>query len=158
MKNQKVLPFEAYISIILMLIVAAIAIDGICIQKLPAEALRYPIFCFIVLFATSAYEIIRDIRKQKQTHDPSTKKPLYHNKKSFLITVGMLVAYVILMWLFGFIVSSIALTVAFTWYYKTRNLVRTNIVAALVIIGIYFVFSYALYIFLPKGLLFNLIF
>lgn len=158
MEKKKTLPFEATLAIVMMVIVGAIAANGIFMQKLPFEALRYPIFCFIVFFTTCGIEIIRGIRKRKAMGDEYVEKSVYHNRKNYFITVGMLIVYVVLMWLFGFIISSIALTIAFTWYYQIHKVVVVNVVAAAVIISIYFVFSNALYIFLPKGLLFRSLF
>ena len=158
MEKQIRFPLETVLAIVVMLIMAALAVDGVFIQKLPVEALKYPLFCFFVVFATCAIEIVRSIRKQKVIGDKVETKPVHYNKKNFMIMVGLLTAYVILMWLSGFIVSSIALTVVFTLLFKIRRLVLVNIFAAIVVVVIYFVFSNALFIFLPQGLLFKLIF
>ncbi len=158
MEKSNRLPFEAILSIVIMLIMASMAFDGIFVQGLPMKALKYPLFCFAVVFVTSSIEIVRAVRKQKTMGVGEQAKPVHHNLRNYGITTAMLVAYVILMWIFGFIISSVMLTVAFTWYFKVNRLVVVNTAAAVVLIIIYYVFSNALYIFLPKGLLYKLIF
>nr|WP_321305762.1 tripartite tricarboxylate transporter TctB family protein [uncultured Sphaerochaeta sp.] len=157
-ERRKRLPFEAVLALFMMLLVAAIVIDGFFIHELPMKALKYPIFCFSVFFATCVIEIIRSVRKQKTLGEKVEAKPIHHNLRNFSITVGLIVAYVIVMWLFGFIVSSIAITVGFTAIYRVQKNTIVNVVAAVVIITVYFVFSNVLYIFLPEGLLFKMIF
>lgn len=158
MEKKKSLPFDAILAIVMMGIMAALAIDGIFIHKLSVEAMKYPLFCFAIVGVACLIEIGRSLQNQKVAGEQAKAKPLYYNKKNFFITVGMLGVYVIVMWLFGFIVASVAMSMAFTWFYKIRKWVLVNVVTALVVVAIYFIFSNSLYIFLPKGLLFNLIF
>jgi hypothetical protein len=122
------------------------------------KALKYPIFCFSVFFTTCIIEVIRSVRKQRRLGENADVKPVHYNKRSFIVTVGMIIGYVVLMWLFGFIVSSIALTIGFTWLYKVRKSVVVNVIAAVIIVIVYLLFSNALFIFLPKGLLFEMLF
>lgn len=156
MDNRRKLPFDVVMAIVMMVIVTAIAIDGFWIQKLPMEALKYPIFCFVVFYCACVIEIINAFRKKEKKNGEENK--IHNNLKNFYITFGLLVAYVLLMYLFGFILSSIAMTVAFTLIFKVKKPLLINIGAALVIIALYFIFSRVLFIFLPKGLITTLIF
>ena len=141
-----------------MFIVAAIAFDGIFIHKLPLEALKYPVFCFLIVFGTCGIEIVRSIRKQKAEEETVEAEPVHYDLKNFLIMVVMLIVYVILLWLIGFIAASIALTIVFTVLYRLNKPVLVNVIATVVIIAVFFIFGKVLYIFLPQGLLFKLIF
>ena len=85
-------------------------------------------------------------------------KVVHKNMKNFLIAVGMFSIYALLMWLFGFIVASIVLTFAFLYVFKSKKILWVGLGASIVIVAIYFSFAKILYIFLPKGVLFNLIF
>lgn len=156
MDNRKKLPFDVIMAIVMMSIVTAIAIDGFFIQKLPMEALKYPCFCFVIFYGACIVEIINAFCKNEKNNGEKTR--IHTNFKNFYITFGLLVAYVLLMYLFGFILSSIAMTVAFTLIFKVRKPVLINAGAAVVIVAIYFIFSRVLFIFLPKGLLAALVF
>lgn len=154
-KEKRGLSLDAIIAIIILIITVAFAIDGILIQKLPFDALRYPIFCMVVIATTCGIEIFNSCKKNAKTKN---KEEVYTNKTNFLLAFAFIIAYAILMWLVGFIISSIALTIAFTLKFKIKHPVPINIGATLVIIGAYFLFSKVLYIFLPKGLLLQWIF
>ena len=150
MESQRHFSFSAVMAAIVMAIGLAIIVDGVCVQHLPLEALKYPLFCVMVLCLACVVEIIRGI-----TPASKTKETIHKNFKNFLITVGMLAAYAVLMWLVGFIFSSIAITLAFTLTFHIRKPIPVNVGAAAVIIAMYFAFSKFLFIFLPKGLLFQ---
>ncbi|MGN0907767.1 MAG: tripartite tricarboxylate transporter TctB family protein [Bullifex sp.] len=152
MEKKRTLPFDVIMALVMMAIVTAIAIDGILIQHLPKDALTYPIFCFIVFYAACLTDIWNSFRKQDR------EKKVHGNIRNFYITLLMFVCYAALTYLVGFIVASIALTVAFTLYFRMKRPVIVNICAAVVIITLYFIFSRLLYIFLPTGVLFRLIF
>ena len=145
--------FEGVMAIVIAAIVAIICLDGILINKLPMEALRYPLVCMAIVGITAVIEVVKAIKGKDEK-----QKPVHKNAKNFLVASGLTVAYIILMWLFGFIVSSIALTIAFTVIYKMEKPVAINIGAAVVIIAVYFIFSRLLYIFLPEGLFFEWLF
>ena len=149
----KRMKFEGVMAIVIAAIVAIICLDGILINKLPMEALRYPLFCAAVVMLTAAIEIVKAVR-----NGTGKQKPIHKNARNFAVAAALMVGYIILMWLFGFIVSSIALTIAFTVIYKMEKPVAINIGAAVVIIAVYLIFSRLLYIFLPEGLFFEWLF
>ncbi len=155
MEKKRHIPFEAIMSFVMMIISGAIITDGMFIHKLSWDAIQYPLVCCLVVFAMAMIEIVKSLAGQKKKEKTES---IYHNRKNFFLVAGMLIAYVILMWLFGFMFSSIALTICFTVLFKIQKPVLINIGAGIAIIAIYFVFNKILYIFLPKGMLFNLFF
>lgn len=148
MENKRSVPFDVIMALVLMAIVAAIAIDGIFIQHLPWDALQYPVFCFVVFYAACLIDIWNSLAKKDRK-----EKNIHSNVKNFYITLFMFLGYCILTYLIGFIIASIALTVAFTLYYKINKPLWVNLGSAVVIVVLYIVFGRVLYIFLPKGIL-----
>ncbi len=161
-KRKIGIPFAAVMAMVIMAMSAAIIIDGICVQKLPMNALSYPMFCAAMVFVAGFVEIVRAFRDQKAASESAEtaggKKTLYVNRKNFLISVGLFAAYVVLMWLLGFVISSIAVTAAFVYVFKAKKPLLVVLCSAVVIVLLYILFNKALYIFLPKGLLFGLVF
>lgn len=158
MKHLKKLPIEVLFAIATIVVVGAIAVDGVFVQKLPSEALRYPYFCFLMIFLACAVEIIKGVRTSAKQENSDEREPIHHNMKNFLTAIVMFAAYIVVMWFFGFIVSSVALMVAFAWRFKMKHLLVIGIVTAIVVSAIHLVFGNVLYIFLPKGLLFDVLF
>ena len=152
--EKRRLSIDGIMAIVIFVITALIAIDGFFVHRLSVEALKYPIFCMSVIAIAAVFEVCKSIRSQ----DEKKTKSVYVNKKNFMITAGLFLGYIILMWIFGFIVSSIAVTIAFTLIYKVRRPAAVNICAAIIIIAIYYSFRNLLYIFLPEGMLFDLLF
>ena len=148
MDKKRGVPFDVVMALVLMAIVASIAIDGIFIQQLPWDALQYPIFCFTVFFVACLIDIWHSISKRSENN-----KGVHTNIKNFYITLLMFVVYCVLTYLLGFIIASIALTIAFTLYFKVNKPIWVNIGAAIVIVALYIVFGRVLYIFLPKGII-----
>lgn len=156
MKGKKI-PFNAIMALVIMLLVGLMAADGFFIQKLPADATKYPGFLFAVVIVSGIVEIISSFRKQAAEQGKEIK-PLFENCKNFLIITGMIIGYVLFMWLLGFMISTILFAVLFAWKFRFKHLLIFDISAAVCIVALYFCFEKLLYIFLPAGLLFDKLF
>ena len=154
--EKKKVSFQVIMGAVMLLITAAIVADGLVFHKLKTDALSYPLFCAMGVALCCIAEIIKGLKSSAK--GAKDEKPVHKNMKNFLIAVGMFSIYALLMWLFGFIVASIVLTFAFLYVFKSKKILWVGLGASIVIVAIYFSFAKILYIFLPKGVLFNLIF
>lgn len=156
MKKKKTLPLDALMAIIIMLFAGALAIDGFIRQDLPADAVKYPIFVFCVIAIVGLSQVFSSLKASKG--DDYKPAKIFENKKNFIVVFGMIVSYIIVMYLLGFILSSIIFAIAVAAYFKYKHLIGFSIGAAIVFTGVYYVFVKLLYIFLPSGLLFDKLF
>lgn len=158
MKQKKPIPLEVVMAAVIMLLVLALAADGFARQGMPIEAAKYPIFVFCVVIVSGVVEIARCLRAQSSQETGAPEKKVFENRKNFLVVSGMIIGYVIAMWLLGFMLSTIIFAVLFAWYFKLKHLIVFDIAAVIVIVGLYYCFEKLLYIFLPAGLLFEKLF
>ncbi|MEM5768779.1 MAG: tripartite tricarboxylate transporter TctB family protein [Bacillota bacterium] len=156
MKGKKI-PFNAVMTLVVMLLVGLMAADGQFIQKLPSSATKYPFFIFSVVIVFGIVDIINSFRQQAAERGKE-RKPLFENRGNFLIITGMIIGYVLLMWLLGFVISTILFAVLFAWKFRLRHLIIFDLSAAVCIVALYVCFEKLLYIFLPTGLLFDKLF
>lgn len=150
MKKQG-LSLDAVMALVIVLIVLLMGGYGLFVQRLPAEAVRFPLFVFGVVICAGIGEIIRSLRAEKRREE--ARPPVFHDRKNFLTVCGMILGYILLMYLVGFILSTILFAAAFGWRFRFRRLVPFGIAAAAVTVLLYFCFTKLMYIHLPQGLL-----
>lgn len=150
MKPKKKIPFEAVMTIVVLLLVAIMAFDGFAIQKMPSDAAAYPIFLFAVIAIAGVAELLNVFHKQKEGKE---EPPVFENRNNFLAVVGMIIGYAVAMWLIGFILSTILFTIVFIARFKIKKAVLVDICAAVVTVAVYLLFEKVLYVFLPSGIL-----
>ena len=155
MKQKKKIPFEAIMTIVVLGLIAVMAIDGFAVEHMPADAAAYPIFVFVVIALAGVAELVNIFRRQKAGKE---EKPVFENRTNFLIATGMIIGYAVVMYLIGFILSSILFTVLFVGKFKMKKPLLVDIGAAAVIVAVYFCFEKLLYIFLPSGILLEKLF
>ena len=162
MEEKKKIPFDAIMAAVMIVITWVVLGDGLFVHKLTWAALRYPVVCGGMVTLCAVIEIANAFRKQaasgSEEEGEKKAKPVFTNRRNFLIMVGLMAAYVLLMWLLGFIISSVAIVVAFTLILKAKKPVWVIIGFTVVIVALYYVFRNYLYVFLPRGLLIKMIF
>ena len=77
---------------------------------------------------------------------------------SFLLTFGIVAGYIVLIYLFGFIVSSVLVMILVPFFMKYQKRLTSVIVAVVSTFSLFFAFRYLFHITLPTGLLFNALF
>jgi len=153
MKEKKNSYLEAIMAAFIMFFVAAMAIDGF---DLPMDAIKYPIFIFCIVAAAGIFVIVQTIKASKGA-DYKPVQP-FENRKNFLVICGLIIGYIIVMYLLGYIISSIIFAILTAWYFKYEHMLAFSIGVAIASLGIYYCFVKLLYIFLPTGLLLNKLF
>ena len=112
-----------------------------------------------VVAADMAHGIYRQVRpvevegRKKARQKMSTKDIV-----TVVISVGFLLATVLLWWLIGFLLTSLLLTIAYAYYLGSRSRVGLIVAAVLLTAGCYDLFVKLLSVPLPRGLLFGLLF
>lgn len=155
-EKKKGMPLDAVVVLVLMLFVLALALEGLVRQELPKEATGFPLFVFAVIFAVGCLELFRIWRGQKM--DPQkTQKKVFHNRKNFLMMCGLIVGYIVLMCLVGFIISTIVFAIVFAVKFRYKHPLVFGAAAVLVTIGLYYLFRKVMYIQLPVGYLTDMI-
>lgn len=150
MEKKKKIPFEAIMTIVVLGLIAIMAVDGLAIEHMPADAAAYPIFVFAVIALAGAVELVNIFRRQKAGKE---EKSIFENRRNFLTATAMIVGYAVVMYLIGFVLSSILFTALFVGKFKMKKPLLVDMGAAAVIVAIYFCFQKLLYIFLPSGIL-----
>ena len=155
MKEKRKIPLDACMAAAVMLIAAAMAIDGFVRQKMPLDAAKYPIFVFAVIFAAGTWEIVHSLKAVKAEGYKAPK--VFENRKNFLIISGMMIGYILGIWLVGFIISTIVFSILFAWLFKFKKLVLFSIATVIVTVALYYAIVKLLYIYLPTGILIDMI-
>ena len=155
MKQKRGLPLDTVMAAVIVVMILTMAVDGFVRQKMPLDAAKYPIFVFAVILVTGIWEIVHSL---KAAEAEGYKPPkVFENRRNFLIISGMMVGYLVAMWLVGFIISTIVFAILFAWLFKFEKLVIFSIAAVIVTIVLYYCIVKLLYIFLPTGILIDMI-
>lgn len=153
MKKKRV-PLDTVMAAVIILLVLIMAGYGFLVQRLPDEATRFPLFVFGVVVCAGVGEIFRSLRARKREETVSAIEPsVFYNRNRFLLVCGMVIGYVITMYLLGFILSTILFAAVFGWQSRFRPLVPFCAAAVVVTIGLYLCFTRLMFIHLPQGLL-----
>jgi putative tricarboxylic transport membrane protein len=111
----------------------------------------FPRLSIIALFILSVFYLIHSTRL--------AEKNLFKElgTRSFtrvVVTIAVFVGYALLFEPLGFVLSSALVVAVLTIYYGNRNILVTLIVVVGAPLAIYFIFTHALQVSLPEGLLF----
>lgn len=155
-EKKKGLPLDAVVAFVLMLFIMALAFEGLVRQKLPEEATGFPLFVFAVIFVVGCLELFRIWRVQK-TQEQRTQEKVFCSQKNFLAMCGLIIGYILLMCLVGFIISTIVFAIVFAVKFRYRHPLVFGAAAVVVTIGLYYLFKKVMYIQLPMGYLADLI-
>lgn len=165
-REKKVLPLDAAVAIILILIVLLLAFEGLAVQRLPKEALGFPVFVFTVIAVVGCLELLRIWKVQKadgqsmreqKIQERKAEGSVFYNLGNFLVICSLVLGYLALMWFVGFIVSTIVFAVSFAVKFRFGHPVIFAVMTIFVTVGLYYVFKNVMYIHLPGGFLLDLI-
>lgn len=147
-------------TIVLLLFIGVMAIDGFFVSRYSSSAMAFPKFVFAVAAVSGIAEIVRNIKaqkaRQKEKSGESEEEPIsgvFHDKKKFFVFTAMIFAYLILMLLTGFVVSSIVFCLAYGFREKFPNPVVLVITSVVIVLLWYFLFGSVLNVRLPAGML-----
>lgn len=157
--KKKRIPLDTVMAVVIILMILVLAGYGLLAQQLPLEAVRFPLFVFGVVVCAGAGEIFHSLRAQKREEGTEAPEPppVFYDRKRFLLVCGMIVGYLLAMYLFGFILSTILFAVVFAWQSQFRPLVPFCAVAVAAAVGLSFCFTRLMFIHLPQGILLELI-
>ena len=175
-KTDKITP-ELVVMVFILLVCLLLFIDGKFVRPISSDAMRFPGVIMIAIVILSAIEAVKDYRKYKASSqeeseeaeaiepdaaEPAEAKPakknlLFSNPRNFLIFLAMTAAYILLIYVFGFLLSSIAFCICFGLIFKFKRKVPLVISSILVSTLLYVTFNTFLKIDLPNGLLLDLI-
>ena len=119
--------------------------------------MAFPGFVFGTGILIGILDLIKSIREIKNKSD-AEKQPLFENKKNFQTICFLMLLYVVLMWLCGFIISSIVFSLLFAWKHHYKRMILFTIVMAVIILIWYLLFTKFLGVQFPAGFIFELIF
>ena len=154
---KKYLNLELIMTLLLLLIVAVIAFQGVAVEKLSSRAMQFPMFVFGMCFLFGIIEIVRNVKavnQQAKAEGEVKRKPVFVNSKNFFVILGMIVAYAALVYLIGFVAATILLGIVYGFYSKYKNKWVVVIVAVCFSVAIYLLFTKVLGTSLPTGLIF----
>ncbi len=141
----------------ILVFIMILAADGIFIKKLSSSAMAFPGFVFGTGILIGILDLIKSIREIKNKSD-AEKQPLFENKKNFQTICFLMLLYVVLMWLCGFIISSMVFSLLFAWKHHYKRMILFTIVMAVIILIWYLLFTKFLGVQFPAGFIFELIF
>ena len=154
-KKKKGLSLDAVVALILISVILVLTFEGIAVQHLPKGAMGFPGFVFSVILIVGILELLRIRKTQREGHE--THENVFVNCGNFMVACGLIIGYLVLMWLVGFILSTIAFTIVFVVKFRYKHVLIFGIAAILAAVGLYYIFKNVMYIHLPDGLLFELI-
>lgn len=123
--------------------------------QLNAESRTYPMFTIILLFALTTLYLIQMIVAAKKFGVESGKDEVFEGFKplQFFICLALVVLYLVMIYIFGFYISTIVFMLAALLYLRVP-IIPTVVTVAVINLLIYFAFSKFLGVKLPAGLLF----
>lgn len=160
--KKKSLPLDAAVAIALIAIIVLLSFEGFVRQDMPDLAARFPLAVFGIVVLAGIAEVVRSISANKQKAGATTggKEKTAEQKnhaRNFAVISIMIVIYSILMYLVGFIASSILFFIVFVLFFKFKRIVLFTVCSAIGIVGVYFCFTEFMHIRLPIGELFEMI-
>lgn len=135
---------------------------GICIMflvmtlKLKKAAQTYPLFIIIVLAALTTMYVVKMIIEAKRLGVTNGLDEIFAETlpRQFLPILGMIIAYLVAMYVVGFYPSTVVFMVACLWFLKVPK--WQIALSTLVVVGlVYGAFAMFLGVRLPVGLLFK---
>lgn len=112
-------------------------------------------FIFLILLTFLIWCILVEMRSINKSDTKDESKNQYDFKK-WLFSGISIVIYTLLMYLVGFIVSSIIFTAALMWLLGLKRPILVGIITLCSVVLIWTIFQKILYIPLPEGILFNM--
>lgn len=154
---KKRISLDVIMAAVIILMVLVMGGYGLLAQRLPPEALRFPLFVFGVVVCAGAGEIVRSLRAQRREDAAAAPAAVFYDRGRFLLVCGMIVGYILAMYLLGFILSTVLFAAVFGWQSRFRPLGLFCGAAAVAAVGLYLCFTRLMFIHLPQGLLLELI-
>lgn len=109
----------------------------------------FPKLILILLALTSALLVVGAVLKLKKDSDSPAIRIDRSTVGKILLFVGVLIAYILLFFVAGFIVSTILFLLVAQWIFGVRKLALLGTVSVIVPVVLYFVFTTAFKIPLP---------
>ena len=159
MKKKSALPLDAGVAIAIIAIIVILLLEGFVRQDIPDLAARFPLAVFAVVIVIGIAEATRSILARKKENEglaanageKAALKPVFKNFKNFIIISCMIIVYSILMYLIGFIPSTIVFSIAFVLFFKFKRVVLFSLCSIVGTIAVYFCFANLMHIRLPVG-------
>ena len=159
MKKKSALPLDAGVAIAIIAIIVILLLEGFVRQDIPDLASRFPLAVFVIVIAIGIAEATRSILARKKENealeaDPGKKaapKPVFKNFKNFMVISCMIIVYSILMYLIGFIASTIVFSIAFVFFFKFKRVVLFSLCSIVGTVAVNFCFANLMHIRLPVG-------
>lgn len=135
--------------ILLLLSVAGYLMAGQFGNENPYGPDFFPKLILTLLAITSALLVVGAVLKLKKNSESSPIQIDRSTVGKILLLVGVLIAYILLFFVAGFIVSTILFLLVAQWIFGVRKLVLLGTVSVVLPIVLYFVFTIAFKIPLP---------
>jgi hypothetical protein len=150
MKKQLIM--NSCLAGIIILLVVLFICEGLFISEIPPSSWIFPGFIFGIVTLLGIAEIAHNIflaRKETKTKavDPGTDSaqaedtPLFTNKKNILVISALMILYVLIFYLFGFLTASIIFAVLYGIYSKYPKKLLFFSVTILIIVALFIIFS-----------------
>ena len=151
MKKMKRIDFGV---VAVMYIVCAAAF--VSTSGLDADSQIYPHFCTGLLFALTTLYLVQMLVAAKKYGAESGVNEVFaeFKPKQFFVCFATVVAYMLIMYVVGFYISTVIFLIALLLYLKVPKL-HSAIVVAVIVLLVYLAFSRFLGVRLPAGILFK---
>lgn len=163
---KKYLNLELIMTMVLMAIIGILAIQGVFVEHLSQRSMTFPTFVFSIVAILGVVEITRNVlktRKKLKTETAPAAKPEPEineetgevcNPRANLIEIIILTAvYCVLLWLVGFVVSSVALVITYGLRRKYKKPWVIVVAGIAIILVWYFLFTRLLGVSIFPGIL-----
>ena len=112
---KKYFNIELIMTLVILAFIGVLALQGAA-DGLSANAMRFPSFVFTVGGILGVAEIIRNVlavKAEEKSGETKKKKPLFKNKKNLAEFLVLTLVYLVLLYLIGFVLSSIIVVIAY---------------------------------------------
>lgn len=113
---KKYFNIELIMTLVILLFIGVLAFQGIVVDDLSDKAMNFPSFVFGVGGILGVAEIIRNVKAVQAVEkrsEVSKRKSVFKNKKNFVQFALMTLAYLVLLYLLGFVIASIIMVISY---------------------------------------------
>lgn len=113
---KKYFNIELIMTLVILIFIGVLAFQGTVVEDLSDKAMRFPSFVFSVGGILGVAEIIRNVRSVQAAEkkgQAAKRKPVFKDWKNFTQFVLMTLAYLVLLYLLGFVIASIIMVISY---------------------------------------------
>lgn len=152
MKMKKSLP-DVIIAVVVLIFLATLFAQ---VPQIPDISRGYPLGLLVIATVMTLFLLVRNLLRLKGDEEVETK--VVEQAKTIVPYCLMIIAYIWLLNKLGYIISTVVFMIASLLFLKLKNKVLMIVLAVVMTLVLYYIFTNFLVVVLPKGRWINIAF